>query len=69
MEKTIRKREKRSKMIIYCQTKEEVLNRISSWIADLKGKKQIEIKIQKDETINKTYIVNISEKRKGELNG
>jgi len=51
-------------MLIYCMSRREVLKEISSWMADLEKDKQIDVQIQRDVSIDKTYLINLFEKEK-----
>lgn len=55
-------------MMIYCMSRRELLKEISSWTAQLEEDKELEIKIHRDVSIEKTYILDIFEKDK-EKNG
>ena len=51
-------------MLIYCMSRREALKEISSWMNDLDRDKQIDIQIQRDVSVDKTYIINLFEKDK-----
>lgn len=52
-------------MMEYCQSKEDLLKEINWWIEHLDGE-EIQIKIKPDPALEKTFILDIYEKPKGE---
>jgi len=53
-------------MKFYCQTKDELINKINDWIKDMKKGYKINIVIEEDFTLKNKYILDILEVQENE---